>query len=67
MARQQARAGARRGGRWGAQAWALGPWAGRLALGERACGRRWTCVGARAGAVGSWARGRAAQRACGAG
>ena len=37
------------------------------ALGERAGGRRWACVGARAGAAGSWARGRKAQQACGAG
>ena len=35
-------------------------------MGERACGRRWACVGARAGAAGSWARGHRAQRAYGA-
>ena len=49
-------------GRAGVGAGALG-WA----LGERACGRRWACVGARAGAASSWARGRKAQRVCGAG
>ena len=42
-------------GRWGAGLGA-GRWAGRRALGERAC------VGA--GAAGSWARGRKAQRTC---
>ena len=31
-------------------------------LGERACGRRWACVGARAGAAGSWAHGRSGAR-----
>ena len=36
-------------------------------MGERACGRRWAGVGARAGAATSWARGRKAQRACRAG
>ena len=35
---------------------------GRWALGERAYGRRWACVGAQAGAAGSWVRGRSAQR-----
>ena len=71
-ARQQARAGARRHGRWGAQACALrhaGMGAGALgwALGERVCGRRWACVGARAGAAGSWACERRVQQACGVG
>ena len=46
---------ARQQARWGAQAWALG---------ERACGRRWACVGARAGAAGSWAQ-RQAESAAG--
>ena len=45
----------------GALAAGHGRWAGRWALGERACGRRWACVGARAGAAGSWACGRALQ------
>ena len=44
-------AGARRRGHWGAQAWALGrAGVGAGGAGERACGRRWACVGARAGA-----------------
>ena len=71
-------------GRWGA--WALGRWgagalvrwgAGAWALGERVCGRRWACVGARAGAAGAraqrqaelaagWASGNSAQGARGA-
>ena len=37
--------------------------AGRWALGERACGRRWACVGARAqGAAAGRARGRLGER-----
>ena len=51
-------------GSWGAQAWALG---------ERVCGKRWACLGARAGAAGAraqgaaagWARGRVSGRAAG--
>ena len=47
-------------GRWGAQAWALG-WA----LGERACGRRWACVGERSRQLGAPAPGAAGAQACG--
>ena len=43
-------------GRWAQRA------LGARVLGERACGRRWACVGARVGAAGSWTRGRRAQR-----